>query len=49
MLNNDKTLKEAINHGILTVSEVDDIFKMTRRKLIEKHIHMQSIAVLTAE
>ncbi len=36
MLNNDKTLKEAINHGILTVSEVDDMLKMTRRKLVEQ-------------
>lgn len=36
MLNNDKTLKEAINHGILTVSEVDDMLKMTRKKLVEQ-------------
>ena len=37
MLNNDKTLKEAINHGILTVSEVDDMLKMTRKKLVEQN------------
>lgn len=36
MINNDKTLKEAINHGILTISEVDDMLKMTRRKLVEQ-------------
>lgn len=36
MLNNDKTLQEAINHGILTISEVDDMLKMTRRKLVEQ-------------
>lgn len=44
MLNNDKTLKEAINHGILTVSEVDDMLKMTRRKLVEqKHPYVINI------
>ncbi len=36
MLNNDKTLKEAISHGILTISEVDDMLKMTRKKLVEQ-------------
>ncbi len=44
MLNNDKTLKEAINHGILTISEVDDMLKMTRRKLVEqKHPYVINI------
>lgn len=36
MLNFDKTFKEAINHDILTVSEVDDMLKMTRRKSVEQ-------------
>ncbi len=36
MLNFDKTLKEAIIHDILTVSEVDEMLKMTRRKLVEQ-------------
>jgi integrase len=36
MINNDKTLIEAINNGILTISEVDDMLKMTRRKLVEQ-------------
>ena len=36
MLNFDKMLKEAISRDILTVSEVDDMLKMTRRKLVEQ-------------
>ncbi len=36
MLNFDKILKEAISRDILTVSEVDDMLKMTRRKLVEQ-------------
>ncbi len=36
MLNFDKMLKEAISRDILTISEVDDTLKMTRKKLIEQ-------------
>ena len=36
MLNFDKILKEAISRDILTVSEVDDLLKMTRKKLVEQ-------------
>jgi|GEM_PF-429793 integrase len=36
MLNFDKMLKEAISRDILTVSEVDDMLKMTRKKLVEQ-------------
>ena len=36
MLNFNKMLKEAVNHDILTVSEVDEMLKMTRRKLVEQ-------------
>ncbi|WMJ87392.1 hypothetical protein [Anaerocolumna sp. MB42-C2] len=36
MLNLDKMLKEAISRDILTVSEVDDMLKMTRKKLVEQ-------------
>jgi integrase len=36
MLNFDKMLKEAISRDILTISEVDDMLKMTRRKLVEQ-------------
>lgn len=36
MLNFDIMLKEAINRDILTVSEVDDMLKMTRKKLVEQ-------------
>lgn len=36
MLNFDKMLKEAISRDILTISEVDDMLKMTRKKLVEQ-------------
>lgn len=36
MLNFDKMLKEAISRDILSVSEVDDMLKMTRKKLVEQ-------------
>lgn len=36
MLNLDKMLKEAISRDILTISEVDDMLKMTRKKLVEQ-------------
>ena len=36
MLNFDKMLKEAISRDILTVSEVDEMLKMTRKKLVEQ-------------
>jgi len=36
MLNIDKILNEAINRDILTISEVDDMLKMTRKKLVEQ-------------
>lgn len=36
MLNYSRTLKEAVRHDILSVSEVDEMLKMTRRKLVEK-------------
>lgn len=36
MLNFDKMLKEAISRDILTVSEVGDMLKITRRKLVEQ-------------
>ena len=36
MLNFDKMLNEAISRDILTVSEVDDMLKMTRKKLVEQ-------------
>lgn len=32
----DNMLKEAISRDILTISEVDDLLKMTRRKLVEQ-------------
>ena len=36
MINYDETLKEAILHDILSITEVDDMLKMTRKKLVEK-------------
>ncbi len=36
MLNFDKMLKEAISRDILTLPEVDDMLKMTRKKLVEQ-------------
>ena len=36
MINYDETLKQAIQHDILSVTEVDDMLKMTRKKLVEK-------------
>lgn len=36
MLNFDEMLKEAISRDVLTISEVDDVLKMTHKKLVEQ-------------